>query len=275
MTHPAPTFSVVVPVYNEEENLPTLVREIRAAMDPLGKPYEVVLVDDGSRDRSLEVMRGLLPENPVLRILSFERNAGQSAAFEAGFHAARGEVVITMDADLQNDPADIPLLLAALEGSDAVAGWRAVRQDSLSKRLTSKVGNWLRNRLTGEEIADTGCSLKAFRRESLVRVKMFRGMHRFLPTLVRMEGYRIAQVRVNHRPRVHGKTKYGFFDRLRETASDVMAVRWMQRRALRYRVADEWANSSEGRGGRCGSPGTERMEVPSPASAPPFPGAGP
>jgi glycosyltransferase involved in cell wall biosynthesis len=235
----------VVPVYNEEENVPILLREISAAMDGLGETYEVVFVDDGSRDRSLDVMRGLIGENPVLRVLSFESNTGQSAALEAGFRAARGEVVITLDADLQNDPADIPLLVAALLGFDAAVGFRAVRQDSISKRLTSKAGNWLRNRLTGEDIADTGCSLKAFRKESLARIKMFRGMHRFLPTLVRMEGYRVTQVRVNHRPRVHGKTKYGFFDRLRETAGDVMAVRWMQRRALRYRVAGEWGKGSE------------------------------
>lgn len=235
-----PQYSVIVPVFNEEENVPILLTEILAALEPLAAPFEVLFIDDGSTDRSLEVMRGLLAHNPCVRILSFARNAGQSAALEAGFHAAKGRIFITMDADLQNDPADIPLVLGALEGSDAVAGWRAVRQDSLSKRLTSRAGNWLRNRLTGEDIVDTGCSLKAFRKEALARVKMFRGMHRFLPTLVRMEGYRVAQVRVNHRPRVHGKTKYGFFDRFRETASDVMAVRWMQKRALVYRIAGEW-----------------------------------
>jgi dolichol-phosphate mannosyltransferase len=245
VNHPSPKYSAVVPVFNEEENVPILLREIRAAMDGLGEPYEVIFVDDGSCDRSLEVMRALLGDNPVLRVLSFERNAGQSAALEAGFHAARGEVVITLDADLQNDPADIPLLVDALQGFDVAVGFRAVRQDSLSKRLTSKAGNWLRNRLTGEDIVDTGCSLKAFRKESLARIKMFRGMHRFLPTLVRMEGYRVTQVRVNHRPRVHGKTKYGFFDRLRETAGDVMAVRWMQRRALHYRVAAQWPENRE------------------------------
>lgn len=255
MNPPPPKISVVVPVYNEEENIPILLREIRDALDPLGEPYEVLFVDDGSSDRSLEVMRGLIPENPALRVLRFEKNAGQSAALDAGFRAARGGIVITLDADLQNDPADIPLLLGLLDGADAVVGWRAVRQDSLSKRLTSRLGNWLRNRLTGEDIADTGCSLKAFRSESLGQIKMFRGMHRFLPTLVRIEGYRVVQVRVNHRPRVHGATKYGFFDRLRETGSDVMAVRWMQKRALRYRVAGEWPQEGAESGGGRGESG--------------------
>ncbi|MGC8763696.1 MAG: glycosyltransferase family 2 protein [Acidobacteriota bacterium] len=234
-----PWVSVVVPVYNEEENLPVLLREIRETLDPLGRPYEVVFVDDGSRDRSLEVLKGLLPENPMVRVVVFEKNAGQTAAMDAGLRAARGEILVTLDADLQNDPHDIPLLLQEIGRFDVVVGYRAVRQDSLVKRITSKVGNGARNWLTKEQIRDTGCSLKAFRREAVARLKLFKGMHRFLPTLCKMEGFTVTEVKVNHRPRVHGKTKYGVFDRLRATVPDVLAVRWMQKRVLGYRVKEE------------------------------------
>jgi len=231
--------SVVVPVYNEEENLPVLLREIRETLDPLGQSYEVVFVDDGSRDRSLEVLKGLLPENPMVRVVVFEKNAGQTAAMDAGLRAARGEILVTLDADLQNDPHDIPLLLAEIGRFDVVVGYRAIRQDSLVKRITSKVGNGVRNWLTRERIRDTGCSLKAFRREAVARLKLYKGMHRFLPTLCKMEGFTVTEVKVNHRPRVHGKTKYGVFDRLRATVPDVLAVRWMQSRVLGYRVKEE------------------------------------
>ncbi len=234
-----PRISVVVPVYNEEENLPVLLREIRETLDPLGESYEVVFVDDGSRDRSLEVLKGLLPDNPMVRVVVFEKNAGQTAAMDAGLRAARGEILVTLDADLQNDPHDIPLLLAQIERFDVVVGYRALRQDSLVKRVTSKVGNGVRNWLTREQIRDTGCSLKAFRREAVLRLKLFKGMHRFLPTLCKMEGFTVTEVKVNHRPRVHGKTKYGVFDRLRATVPDVLAVRWMQSRVLGYRVKEE------------------------------------
>jgi glycosyltransferase involved in cell wall biosynthesis len=235
----SPRISVVVPVYNEEENLPVLLREIRETLDPLGQSYEVVFVDDGSRDRSLEVLKGLLPENPMVRVVVFEKNAGQTAAMDAGLRAARGEILVTLDADLQNDPHDIPLLLAEIGRFDVVVGYRAIRQDSLVKRITSKVGNGVRNWLTRERIRDTGCSLKAFRREAVARLKLYKGMHRFLPTLCKMEGFTVTEVKVNHRPRVHGKTKYGVFDRLRATVPDVLAVRWMQSRVLGYRVKEE------------------------------------
>lgn len=234
-----PQVSVVIPVYNEEDNLPVLLREIRETLDPLGLSYEVVFVDDGSRDRSLEVLKGLLGENPMVRVLVFEKNAGQTAAMDAGLRAARGEILVTLDADLQNDPHDIPLLLAEIGRFDVVVGYRAIRQDSLVKRLTSKVGNGVRNWLTKEQIRDTGCSLKAFRREAVTRLKLYKGMHRFLPTLCKMEGFSVTEVKVHHRPRVHGKTKYGVFDRLRATVPDVLAVRWMQSRVLGYRVKEE------------------------------------
>jgi glycosyltransferase involved in cell wall biosynthesis len=175
----------------------------------------------------------------MVRVVVFEKNAGQTAAMDAGLRAARGEILVTLDADLQNDPHDIPLLLAEIGRFDVVVGYRAIRQDSLVKRITSKVGNGVRNWLTRERIRDTGCSLKAFRREAVARLKLYKGMHRFLPTLCKMEGFTVTEVKVNHRPRVHGKTKYGVFDRLRATVPDVLAVRWMQSRVLGYRVKEE------------------------------------
>lgn len=234
-----PRVSVVVPVYNEEENLPALLREIRETLDPEGFSYEVVFVDDGSRDRSLEVLRGLLPANPMVRVVVFEKNAGQTAAMDAGLRSARGEILVTLDADLQNDPHDIPLLLREMDRFDVAVGYRAKRRDSLVKKITSRIGNGVRNWATHEDIIDTGCSLKAFRREAVAPLKLLKGMHRFLPTLCRMEGFTVTQVKVNHRPRIHGETKYGGFDRLRATLPDLLAVRWMQKRVLRYRIREE------------------------------------
>ncbi|MEW5765372.1 MAG: glycosyltransferase family 2 protein [Acidobacteriota bacterium] len=234
-----PRVSVVVPVYNEEENLPALLREIRETLDPEGFSYEVVFVDDGSRDRSLEVLRGLLPANPMVRVVVFEKNAGQTAAMDAGLRSARGEILVTLDADLQNDPHDIPLLLREMDRFDVAVGYRAKRRDSLVKKITSRIGNGVRNWATHEDIIDTGCSLKAFRREAVAPLKLLKGMHRFLPTLCRMEGFTVTQVKVNHRPRIHGETKYGVFDRLRATLPDLLAVRWMQKRVLRYRIREE------------------------------------
>jgi dolichol-phosphate mannosyltransferase len=234
-----PRYSVIVPVFNEADNLQPLLLEIRDTMDSLAEPYEVVFVDDGSTDGSLTVMKALRRDHAPVRVLAFEKNEGQSAALAAGFGAARGRVFLTMDADLQNDPGDIPRLLSALEGYDVAVGWRHERRDNLVKRITSKVGNAIRNRLTHEQIADTGCSLKAFRREAARSIPFFNGMHRFMPTLCRMRGFSVTQVKVNHRPRVHGKTKYGVVDRLRATVPDLLAVRWMQKRALHYEVHEE------------------------------------
>src|SRR6267378_3117272 len=239
--------SLVIPVYNERENLPVLVEEIdRALAGRVGVGigdgrYEIVAVDDGSTDGSLDVLKALKREHPEIHIVAFVANAGQTAAFAAGFGAARGRVIVTLDADLQNDPADIPVLLAELErsGAAAVAGCRVERQDSGWKRLQSRIANGVRNRLNRETIRDTGCSLKAFRAEALQALPLFNGMHRFLPTLVRMRGGRVTEVPVHHRPRRFGKTKYGMWNRVFRALVDALAVRWMQRRALRYRVREE------------------------------------
>ena len=231
--------SLVVPVYNERDNLPLLIEEVGRAL--AGRRYEVVAVDDGSTDGSLDVLKALKRAHPELHILAFAANAGQTAAFAAGFAAARGRVVVTLDADLQNDPADIPALLAELErsGAAAVAGYRVGRRDSGWKRLQSRIANGVRNRLNRETIRDTGCSLKAFRAEALRDLPLFNGMHRFLPTLVRMHGGRVTEVPVRHRPRRFGTTKYGMWNRVFRAFADALAVRWMQRRALRYRVREE------------------------------------
>ena len=235
--------SLVVPVYNERDNLPILVEEIGRALAGRGEEgrYEIVAVDDGSTDGSLGVLKALKREHPEIHIVAFAANAGQTAAFAAGFGAARGRVIVTLDADLQNDPADIPVLLAELErsGAAAVAGCRVDRQDSGWKRLQSRIANGVRNRLNRETIRDTGCSLKAFRAEALRALPLFNGMHRFLPTLVRMRGGGVTEVPVHHRPRRFGKTKYGMWNRVFRALVDALAVRWMQRRALRYQVREE------------------------------------
>src|SRR5262249_33895214 len=173
-------------------------------LGPLGRAYEIVVVDDGSTDGSDSVLRRRRAADGHLRVVSFARNAGQTAAMDAGFRRARGAIVVTLDADLQNDPGDIPRLLADLEGWDAVVGVRKNRRDSFVRRVSSRVANYVRNRLSDETITDTGCSLKAYRREALTRLVLYNGMHRFLPTLLRMEGFRVRETAVGHRPRRHG-----------------------------------------------------------------------
>lgn len=237
-----PDLSLVVPVFNEEENLPPLAAEIRTALDAEGISYEVLFVDDGSTDASPAVLRALAAADPRLRVVRLGRNAGQSAALEAGFRHARGAVVVTLDADLQNDPADIPRLLAALPGWDLVTGVRVRRQDDWVRRMSSRIANGVRNRVTHESITDVGCTLKAFRAEYLRGLPMFAGMHRFLPTLVRLQGGRVTEMPVNHRPRLHGLPKYGIGNRLWRTLADLFAVRWMQKRWIDRRLAEEIAD---------------------------------
>ena len=231
--------SLVIPVYNERDNLAPLVAEITASLRGAGWRYEVLMVDDGSTDGSVDALVALRREHPELRIVRLARNAGQTAAMDAGFHRARGAVVVTLDADLQNDPADIPLLVHEMEGWDAVVGVRRVRRDSLVRRVSSRVANYVRNRLSDETITDTGCSLKAYRREAVARLKLYRGMHRFLPTLLKMEGFRVREIPVGHRPRAHGQSKYGISNRLVPSFVDLLAVRWMKKRMLRYEVKDD------------------------------------
>jgi len=234
-----PEISLVIPVFNEEDNLPVLAGEIHAAMASVGRAYEVIFVDDGSTDASPAVLARLAAASPAVRVVRQGRNSGQSAALAAGFRFARGEIVVTLDADLQNDPADIPELLARLAAYDVVCGVRAKRQDTWVRRISSRIANGVRNRLTQESIADVGCTLRAMRAEQLRQIPMFTGMHRFLPTLLRLAGARVVEVPVNHRPRLHGQAKYGIGNRLWRALADLFAVRWMQKRWIDRRLSKE------------------------------------
>jgi len=225
-----PDVSVVVPVYNEEQSLPQLVAEIGAAMATLDTTWELVLVDDGSKDRSRDVMRDLARSEPHLRVAAMPRNSGQSAALGAGFRLARGGIVVTLDADLQNDPADIPRVLAALDGVAMVSGVRRDRHDDWLRRVSSRLANGVRRSVLDDGTTDVGCSLKAYRAEYLTRIPVWNGFHRFLPALVQMAGGTLREVDVAHRPRLHGSSKYGLHNRLWRGVADLMGVRWMKRR---------------------------------------------
>lgn len=220
--------------------MPVLLDEISRAASTTGKNWEVVFVDDGSKDRSLEVIKKLGQDNEHVRYVALKNNCGQSAAFSAGFEAAKGDVIITMDADLQNDPADIPNMLREYElGFDMVIGWRAKRKDTFAKRIASKIGNGIRNWLSQETVKDTGCSLKIMRSSMAKRIPMFTGMHRFLPTLMKCQGATVSEVKVNHRPRLHGTSKYGIWDRAKTTFFDLLAIRWMKKRYICYAIKEK------------------------------------
>ena len=232
--------SVVIPVYNEEENLPHLWPELRAVLESLGLAFEVVFIDDGSRDRSAELIRELREADPRVRLVRLKTNAGETAATDAGLKTARGRRVVTMDADLQNDPHDIPLLLSHLDRWDAVTGWRVSRGDgdTALRRVSSQVANRVRNWISDESIHDSGCTFRAFRRECLRGLVLYRGFHRFIPTLLRMRGYRVIEVPVRNRPRRYGESKYGVLNRVFVATTDLLVVRWMKSRLLRYEVAE-------------------------------------
>ena len=234
------SLSIVIPVYNEEDNLPLLFGEIKTAMRNTDKEWHVIFVDDGSSDKSLQVIRELTSENPEVRYIAFANNCGQSAAFKAGFEGASTDVVVTMDADLQNDPADIPAMLTEYEkGYNMVIGWRHKRKDTIQKKVASKIGNAIRNKLSRETVKDTGCSLKVMDTEMAKQIPMLTGMHRFLPTLMKMQGATVSEVPVNHRHRQHGVSKYGIIDRAKATLFDLLAIRWMQSRHFRYSIKDQ------------------------------------
>jgi glycosyltransferase involved in cell wall biosynthesis len=230
--------SLVIPVFNEEDNLELLTEEIIQVLESLKNGYEIIFVDDGSVDKSFTILKKLAEHHPFIRVIRFKQNCGQTAAFDAGFKASRGEIVITMDADLQNDPRDILLLLDKIDKCDLVCGWRGKRRDNLAKRVSSRIANWVRNKLSDEQIIDVGCSLKAFRRETLKHLKLYTGMHRFFPTLLKMEGFKVIEIKVNHRPRRYGKTKYSIGNRIFRSFLDLLAVRWMKKRQLRYEIKE-------------------------------------
>jgi dolichol-phosphate mannosyltransferase len=230
--------SVVVPVYNEEENLPVLIPELMKVLEGLGCSCEIIFVDDGSSDGSLRILRGAATRSPFLRVLRFRENRGLSTALVAGMREARGEKIITLDSDLQNDPSDIPKLLEYLDRYDMATGWRQKREDSWLKKIASKIGNSVRNWLSGENIQDSACTLRAFKKQCIQEIPVFNGMHRFLSTLVKMEGYRIIEVPVSHHPRKFGKSKYNIRNRMVRSFIDLLAVRWMKHRAIHYDIAE-------------------------------------
>ncbi len=229
-------YSVVIPLKDEEENIEPLIEELESAMQKVTTSWELICVDDGSQDKTLPLLQKMQLTRPHLKIVAFDRNYGQSSAFDIGFKTSRGEYIITLDGDRQNDPSDIPKLIAAKGTYDLVCGRRLKRQDSLLKKFLSFIANHVRSRLCGDGIMDTGCSLKIYRAECLRQVKLFHGMHRFLPALFLIEGYSVKEVPVNHRKREKGHTKYNFFNRSLNTIADMFAVRWMRKRRLQYKV---------------------------------------
>jgi dolichol-phosphate mannosyltransferase len=228
----APYLSVVVPFYDERDNVDGLHAEIVAALAGVSGGFECVYVDDGSRDGTGEALAKVAEQDDRVRVVRLPVNCGQTAALDAGFRAARGELIATLDGDGQNDPADLPRLLAALGDADVVNGVRVRRQDAWHRRLSSRVANAVRNWATAERVTDVGCSLRVMRASVLRRVKLYRGMHRFLPTLLRLEGARLVEIPVSHRPRRAGHSKYGVGNRLFVGLADLLAVRWMIARRL-------------------------------------------
>jgi dolichol-phosphate mannosyltransferase len=255
MTASREGISVVIPFYNEEPNLEPLRARLVPVLEQMGRPFEVILVDDGSDDAGPAIADAMHAADPRIRVLHLDRRSGQSAALDAGFRVAAHGIVVTLDADLQNEPEDIPLLIDALEGrspggpagaagddappADAACGFRQKRHDNWVRRVSSVIANRVRDRITGDHITDTGCSLKAYRTVYLRRLKMFTGMHRFLPTLLRMEGARVVEIPVRHHPRVAGRSKYGISNRMWSGLRDCFAVRWMRDRRIHYRIKED------------------------------------
>jgi dolichol-phosphate mannosyltransferase len=222
--------SVLVPIYDEEESLPVLVAQLLPVLRGLGESFEVLAVNDGSKDRSLDVLRGLATANPELRVLDFRRNYGQTAAMMAGFDHARGEIIVTIDADLQNDPGDIPLLIAKMrEGYDVVSGWRAARKDAAIRRnLPSRIANALISKISGVRLRDYGCTLKAYRHSMMRDVRLYGEMHRFIPIYASWMGAKVTEIPVRHHARQFGRSKYGL-ERIAKVLLDLMVIKFLER----------------------------------------------
>jgi dolichol-phosphate mannosyltransferase len=239
-----PYLSLVIPAYNEEQNIKLLLKRSGEALAAINRPFEVIMIDDGSTDATPRLLRDGLSQYPWLRVLRMDRNGGQSAAFDAGFKAARGLLIATIDADLQNEPEEIPRLIGLLDDCDMVTGWRQRRNDTKRRRLQSRIANAIRNWISQEDIHDSACSLKVYKRACLEGMQLFKGMHRFLPTLVKMRGYRVKEVPVSHCQRYAGTPKYGFRNRALRAFIDLLAVRWMKSRYIRYGVTEVVAEQS-------------------------------
>jgi glycosyltransferase involved in cell wall biosynthesis len=234
----APYLSLVIPCYNEEENVAELLRRVGETLATIGRPFEVVLVDDGSKDKTPEMLAEAKTRLPWLRVIRMKQNRGQSAAFEAGFAAARGELIATIDADLQNDPEEIPRLLPMLGDYDMITGWRRDRQDTKFRRWQSKKANQIRNWISQETVNDSASSLKIYRAHAIKGLRLFNGAHRFFPTLVKMRGYTCLELPVKHSQRFAGTAKYGFRNRAFRAFIDLLGIRWMKSRYLRYETEE-------------------------------------
>lgn len=230
--------SVVVPVFNEEENLPILIPRLSEVLNPLGLTYEMIFVDDGSSDGSRRILKEMATQYGGLRMIGLKENRGLSTALIAGMREARGEWIVTLDSDLQNDPEDIPKLLVYLDRYDLATGWRQKRDDPWLKRISSKIANAIRNRLSGEQIQDSACTLRAFKRECLQDLIPFDGMHRFFSTLAKMRGYKIVEVPVIHHSRKFGKSKYNIRNRAMRAFIDLLGVRWLKNRRIDYTIEE-------------------------------------
>ncbi len=234
-----PWASVVIPIKDERENLVPLTEQLVKALESREEsrsaPFELLFIDDGSTDGSSEILDGLAAQYRWVKVFHFDRNYGQSAAFDAGFKQSTGDLVMTIDGDLQNDPADIATLLPLIRQYDLVCGWRKDRHDNLTRKISSRIANSVRSAVTGDRVHDTGCSLKLFRRAVVDKLQLFEGMHRFFPALALMHGFTVTEVPVRHYPRTRGTSKYGVGNRLLKGLYDLVAVRWMQHRCLRYK----------------------------------------
>lgn len=235
-----PEISFIIPCYNEEGNLRELIKAIRTVSEPLKLSYEVVITDDCSQDASWPIIQELGKEDSRIHGLRFAFNCGESAAQWAAMKAARGKYFVTLDADLQNDPKDLPKFLAALKNYDCVCGSRVATRsegDSFVKVVSSRIANGVRNKLSGENISDAGCCYRAFKRECVDNLKFFKGMHRFMPTLIKMEGFTVTEIPVSSNPRFAGQSHYGVWNRLFASFYDLLAVRWMKKRMVKFKVA--------------------------------------
>lgn len=270
--------SIVIPAYNEEDNLRPLRAAIKEAID--GKiDYEVVFVDDGSKDKTREVAREIAKEDPRFRLVALAKNTGETAAGWAGMLEAKGDLVCIMDADLQNDPKDLPKMVALIGDYDVVCGWRKRRGDgdNIIRRISSRVANWVRNALSSENIHDSGCTYRVFRRECAQGLQLFKGMHRFLPTLFKAQGWKVTECEVANHPRKFGVSKYGVWNRVFRAFYDLLAVRWMQSRWIKLEVGERtgqgFVASAAASSSAASSSGTLSSATPTNGAAPVAAGA--